>query len=275
MRVPRHPPGRTARGFTLIELTIVIFIIGMLIAGLIGPVEVQLEARDRHNTRKLMDQAIEALYGYALTHRRLPCPDNTGDGMSDPPFVPTNAATAICDVAGDNGFLPWAELGVEPADAWGNRFTYRVRHPEFTWPAVDTECNGLVANEFDLCAIGNIRVTTRGDNAGSSAMTEGKFAYPAATEANVVAILVSHGRNGNGAVTAGGVARDPAPAAQADENENADDDADFVSRNYTRDQSGCSDDENEGAPLCEFDDIVVTVSRSILNGRMVAAGQLP
>jgi hypothetical protein len=30
-----------------------------------------------------------------------------------------------------------------------------------------------------------------------------------------------------------------------------------------------------GAPLCEFDDIVVTISSSTLVARMVAAGRLP
>ncbi len=275
MRYTCHRCSTAERGFTLIELTIVIFIIGMLIAGLIGPVEVQLEARDRHTTRKAMDHAIEALYGYALTQRRLPCPDINGDGMSDPPFVAGNAATAVCDVNNDNGFLPWAELGVEPTDAWGNRYTYRVRHAEFTRPAVDTECNGNTVDEFDLCATGNITVMTRGDNAGTSSTVEGKFAFPAATVDNVVAVIVSHGRNGNGATTAGGVLRPAAAATHADERENTDEDSEFVSRGYTRDQSGCSDDDNEGPPLCEFDDIVVTVSRTILNGRMVAAGQLP
>ena len=107
-----------ARGFTLLEMAIVLFILGLLIAGLIGPVEVQLEARDRYKTHALMEQVIEALYGFALTNRRLPCPDQDGDGMPDPAFDPASAASAQCTVA--TGFLPWAVLGVEPGDAWGN-----------------------------------------------------------------------------------------------------------------------------------------------------------
>jgi prepilin-type N-terminal cleavage/methylation domain-containing protein len=261
------------RGFTLLEMTIVVFIIGLLTAGLIGPVQVQLEARDRHKTLDYMNQASEALYGFALTQRRLPCPDTNGDGMADPPF--TLASGGTCDE--ETGYLPWAELGVAPADAWGNRLTYRVREKYFTWPAQNAACDGGVGAtaEFDLCAQGNITIATRGDNATTSGTTESKFAHPAATADNVAAVLVSHGRNGYGAMGADGVARGAVPAENNDEDENADGDAVFVSRSYTAAQADCGDDENEGAPLCEFDDLVVPISRALLNARMVSAGQLP
>ena len=261
-------------GFTLIEMTIVIFIIGMLVAGLIGPVQVQLEARDRHHTKELMDEASEALYGYALTNGRLPCPDQDGDGRSDPTYDPADVATAVCTVGTANGFLPWAELGIEQGDSWGNRFTYRVRQPEFTRPARDMACNGNTANEFDLCATGNIVLNTRGDNP-ATAGTEGKHLHPAATADNVVAVIVSHGRNGYGATSVNDVVRPTAPASYVDENENADNDETFVTRIYSRATTGCVDPSFEAAPLCEFDDIVVPISRTILNSRMVAAGQLP
>ena len=267
-------PGRVAvRGFTLLEMTIVVFIIGLLTAGLIGPVQVQLEARDRHKTLDYMNQASEALYGFALTQRRLPCPDTNGDGMADPPF--TLGSGGICDK--ETGYLPWAELGVAPVDAWGNRLTYRVREKYFTWPAQNTACDGNVAAtaEFDLCAEGNITIATRGDNAATGGVVESKFAYPAATADNVAAVLIAHGRNGHGAMGADGVARGPVPAENNDEQENVDGDATFVSRGYTVAQDDCADNDDEALPLCEFDDLVVPISRALLNARMVSAGQLP
>ena len=268
----RAAGGAHARGFTLLEMAIVIFIIGMLTAGLIGPVQVQLEARDRHKTIDSMAQAAEALYGYALTHRRLPCPDTDSDGLPNPPFTIASGG----DCTKESGFLPWAELGVEPGDAWGNRLTYRVREKQFTWPAQNTTCDGNgSAPEFDLCAQGNISINTRGDNAATSGSIESKFKFPAATSDNVAAVLVSHGRNGYGATGVDGIARAPVPSENADEAENADTDAVFVSRSYSQAQDGCADDEDETSPLCEFDDIVLPISRTLLNSRMVSAGQLP
>lgn len=67
-------------GFTLVEMAVVLFILGLLIAGLLGPLETQLEARDRRQTLDTMEEIIDALYGYAITNRRLPCPNSDGDG---------------------------------------------------------------------------------------------------------------------------------------------------------------------------------------------------
>lgn len=259
------------RGFTLLEMAIVIFIIGMLTAGLIGPVQVQLEARDRRKTLDYMHQAAEALYGFALTHRRLPCPDADGDGMANPLFTLASGG----DCTQDTGYLPWAELGVESGDAWGNRLTYRVRKNQFTTPAQNTTCDGNDAGELDLCSQGNITILTRGDNAATPGVVENKFAFNAVTANNVAAVLVSHGRNAYGAMGLDGRPRAAVPANNGDEQQNADGNADFVSRGYSRGQNGCADNTSEGAPLCEFDDMLVPISRALLNSRMVSAGQLP
>lgn len=270
----QNAPSRPG-GFTLVELAIVVFILGMLIAGLVGPVDVQLEARDRNRTRGVMEDAVEALYGFALTNRRLPCPDTDGDGLSNPTYL--GIANAACTA--DEGFLPWAELGVGQGDAWGNRFTYRVTSTRFTLPAQDATCNGIAAlpnPEFDLCTIGNITIDSRGDNPATGGATEGKFLLtPSIIITNVAAVVISHGRNGFGATSIAGIVRPAVPAAQADEAENADNDLVYFNRSYSRDQTACADDPNEGTPMCEYDDMVLPVSRTILNSRMVAAGQLP
>ncbi|MDA0823694.1 MAG: prepilin-type N-terminal cleavage/methylation domain-containing protein [Proteobacteria bacterium] len=286
MTILEHSLIAKTRGFTLVEMAVVLFIFGLLIAGVIGPLETQLEARDRNSTIATMNEVIEALYGYAITHGRLPCPDTDGDGLPDmtnEPYDPSDVDTGACD--GDTfndgeGFLPWAELGVAQGDAWGNRFRYRVTWPNFTWPdhrdppglPSDRVCDGDIdPEEFDLCASGNLLVQTRGDNPGAGGI-QGKFLSTLAN--NLPAILLSHGRNGFGATSTDGAAR-PLPASGTDEAENADGDTTFISRRYSGDNATCADNLAEASALCAFDDIVMWISPSLLNNRMVVAGRLP
>ncbi len=62
----------------------------------------------------LEDDIVEALYGYAVVYKRLPCPDTNGDGISE--IAPCNNI---------EGELPWATLGVKRTDSWGRPFRYR------------------------------------------------------------------------------------------------------------------------------------------------------
>ena len=261
-----------ARGFTLLVITVVLFILGLMIAGLFGPLETQLEARDRRQTQDALNQIVDALYGYALTNRRLPCPDKNGDGHSDPIYDETVPVPATCDQP--VGFLPWSELGIAQGDAWGNRFTYAVASPAFTSPDIDGLCNGnsVSPKHFDLCSKGSLRVQSRGDNPATSGTQESKHLLDGYAQ-YLPAVVISHGRNGFGAQTINGV--DLPDPGGADELENADNDLIFMSRGYSRGSSGCADNETESNPLCEYDDIVVWLAPTILNGRMVSAGRLP
>jgi len=267
--------ARAASGFTLVEMAVVLFIVGLLIAGILGPLETQLEARDRRETIDTMGQIVETLYGYAISHGRLPCPDTDGDGFPDAaiePFDETAPVFAMAQCDSDEGFLPWVELNVAQGDAWGNRFRYRVRSSNYTWPDTDGVCDGDTAPaEFDLCSTGNIQVFTRGDDPSSAGTIEGKF--PSSLATALPAIVLSHGRNGFGATSTTGIAR-PSAVVNTDEAENADGDTVFYSRSYSGESSSC-DETNEGNPLCAFDDIVMWLSPAILNNRMVTSGRLP
>lgn len=257
------------RGLTLLEMAVVLMILGLIVAGLVGPLDTQLEARDRRQTQSVLDRSLDALYGYAVTRGRLPCPDSDGDGQPDPAFDPAQETSAVCTTV--EGFLPWAELGVPPGDAWGNRIRYRVRAATYTWPDTDGLCNGNDGSELDLCSRGDITVRSRGDNPATNGTQEGKFEYTAASE--VPAILISHGRNGFGATSVDGVTR--IAAAAPDEIENTNGDATYITRAYAPGDAACSDDADEGAPLCEFDDLVVWMAPTVLNEKLVSAGRLP
>lgn len=241
-------------GFTLIEMAVAVFIIALLLGSILVPLTTQVEQRQIADTQKLMEEIKDALLGFAAANSYLPCPDTTGDGIADP------AAPGVCPNAA--GFVPWATLNVAQGDAWGNRFRYRVT-PEFT----NTPVAGTCANpdgRIGLCDTGNINVNT--PNPAT------KVAQTLAI--NVAAVILSHGRNGYGAVSTAGTAQPAAPGVNADEITNAAAGATFVSRALTPSTTACSDTV-AGQPFCEFDDIVTWVSPFTLFNRMIAAGRLP
>jgi len=100
----------TSRGFSLIELSIVLVIVGLVIAGMLVPLSAQIDQKNYNETQKAMVELRDGLIGYASSNGYLPCRDITGDGQEDPA----------------EGNLPWADLGMGKQDAWGRKFQYRV-----------------------------------------------------------------------------------------------------------------------------------------------------
>lgn len=262
--LPLLEMNKKAYGFTLIELAIVLFIISLILVGLLGPVASQIEAKERQQTIDMMNDALEALYGFAVINGRLPCPDTDGDGLTNPTPHASGGCTAT------EGWLPWSDLNTHQADVWGNRFRYRVDQPGFT--TLDDGVCGAADNNLDLCETGNIIVQTRGDDVSTLLVTENKFAYNAATQ--VPAIIVSHGKNGFGATTAQGTAR-ALPTVGTDEDVNRDGNVTYMSRIYSEGVTGCTDDANEANGLCVYDDILVWISPNVLMNRLVKAERLP
>lgn len=245
----------SARGFTLIEMAVALFIIALLLGSILTPLATQVEQRQISDTQKAMDDIKEALAGFAVANAYLPCPDTTGDGVADP------AAPGVC--ANAEGFIPWVTLNVAQGDAWGNRFRYRVA-PEFTNTPVSGTCV-LADGHLGLCDTGNINVNTRDP---STKATQ-------ALATNAVAIIISHGKNGYGATSTTGTARPLVPASNVDETSNADPPGTtFISRTPSRFQTVCSDTV-AGQPFCEFDDIVASLSAYTIFNRLIAAGKLP
>jgi prepilin-type N-terminal cleavage/methylation domain-containing protein len=149
---------KKTRGFTLIEMAIVLVIITILIGGLAMPLSAQIQARRIAETKKTLEEAREAILGYAMTHSCTCAYDTVAPtGVLQP--APQTTCTSICpasnpsstavtfqhaylpcpDISGDgtgdligprcansHGFLPWVVLGVANQDAWGNRLRYEV-----------------------------------------------------------------------------------------------------------------------------------------------------
>ncbi|NOT15000.1 MAG: type II secretion system protein [Methylotenera sp.] len=235
-----------AKGFTLVEMAIVLTIIGIMLGGFLVSLTAQLELRSVAEARQLLGNAQEALMGYSLGNRHLPCPDKVAgadNGDNDRPNdgrEDFDAATGTCIT--QEGNLPWATLGLLENDPWEQRLIYRVVAGFSQRPTPPL-------NSFGLATPSNIRVCN-----------EAACNVPRLTDV-AVAVVVSRGRNRGVCNTL------PSLPACEDERQNDNGDNDFVSH------------EPRVAtlltPNAEYDDIVVWLSGSILINRMVAAGQLP
>jgi type II secretory pathway pseudopilin PulG len=268
---PARAP-RGVRGFTLVEIAVVIFIIVLLLGALFVPLQTQIESRNYETTQRILDQARDALMGYAAANGRFPCPASaTSNGAEDFSALGT-AANGLCDatVTGANvyhGFLPAAALGFTPTDsngyaldAWGlspqNRIRYAVSSVTVNGIArAFTTTTGMKnATMASIAAATNLLYVC---NSGTGVV--GVVPYCALTLASSVPVVVwSVGPN---AATSGGTSVDelqnPNPTAGFSA------DRIFVSRTKSEGTSG------------EFDDIVTWIGTASLFNRMIAAGQLP
>ena len=101
-----------ARGFSLVEMLVVVAIVGLLV-GLVGPAAMrQLQSSRVNATEAQIDQLRAAIDIYQIDTGRLPTEDR---GL--------NALIADAGTPGWNG--PYLRDGELPSDAWGGGFIYR------------------------------------------------------------------------------------------------------------------------------------------------------
>jgi prepilin-type N-terminal cleavage/methylation domain-containing protein len=267
---------RRCDGFSLIELAVVIFVIALLLGGIFIPLQTQVESRNYDQTQRILDQAREALLGYAAAYGYLPCPADYGLVSDGAEAAGSLHTTGVCDSAGADsvlggattgvyvGYFPAVTLGFTPIDsngyaldAWGlqqNRIRYAVSFTTvngITNPFTRTSglrsagmSNIMAATLLSVCSTGTGTTNT----ACASASTT--------LTSNAVAVIWSLGPN---AATSGGAAPHESHNAES-----------LAASNRTFVKADLS--KVTGA---EFDDVVTWISPAMLFNRMIAAGQLP
>ena len=130
------------KGFTLVEMAIVLVIVGLLMAAFLTPLDAQMQQNRVNEARDDISEIKEALQGFASVNLSLPCPDTTGDGIADACILPINNVTST------GGNVPWVTLGTKPTDPWNRRYQYRVNN-DFTIPL--TLATNATPNNLRVC----------------------------------------------------------------------------------------------------------------------------
>lgn len=240
----------------------VLLILAILAAGITIPLTAHLNLRRAEDTRRLLDEAKEALLGFAAAHSRLPCPASASSRGAES-FAPGgNAGNGACETF-HGGYLPAATLGLAPVDAEGfardawagpaNRIRYAVFGGGSAVNGIAnplTRTHGLQSATLSGLAAAPAYLFICASGAQANASGCGPATQQLTRRAAFV--LLSAGPN----------AAEPRPAG-SDEARNLDGDAVFVSR------------EGSSVPGQEFDDVLHWVTIHLVVSRMVAAGRLP
>jgi type II secretory pathway pseudopilin PulG len=277
------------RGFTLAEIAIVFLIVALLIGGTVLTVSAQNDAREIADTQRTLEQAREAIIGFALRNGRLPCPAQGGGVAVEtfcveaigPACTPTQAVQVHgrCfrnpgNLPAGIGFVPAATLGIGPVetsaasanfglllDSWLQPVRYVVSDVPAPPPSA--------ANRKLFTAAGEMR---------NHLLTP-----PPATTPDLLVCTTSAGAVPATPACGAGVPGFQTPAVvfstgkmQAtlgpvgvDEVANVNNDRVFVSRPPTTPINPALPAPNPG-----FDDLVLWVSPNILYNRLIAAGAI-
>jgi prepilin-type N-terminal cleavage/methylation domain-containing protein len=237
---------RRVRGFSLVEIAVVLVILAILITAIGIPLGTQLDQQRTIDTQKQLEVAREAIYGFAMANGRLPCPAVTGAASA----VEAPVGGGVCTQA--IGFLPAVTLGLAGGDAAGfaldgwsdgsaaRRIRYAVSIANTsaltTTDGVRTQTMATVtaANHLYVCGTG-LTAAPPTTNCGTMTVLSDKAPF----------VIYSLGKS--------------AAQNSFDETNNQNGDIVFTS----------------GTPTATFDDIVTWGSLNTLFARMVQAGKLP
>jgi prepilin-type N-terminal cleavage/methylation domain-containing protein len=250
--------NHSQRGFTLTEMAVVFLIASLLLATAMSTLSSQQERRDAEENTRRLNTAVDAVIGFALVNKRLPCPAVAASSGIESPAGGGTCTTNF------SGFLPAQSLGLQPTnssgylvDSYGNPIRYAVASaivagggcagttPHFTSQA-NLKANGMSCKPNDIDVVCSLV------GAGVDAKCNSTIHVAAAQ--TVAFIVFSTGKNGANTGNYG-----------ADETENTNGDAKFIYHPASDSTSAY------GA----FDDLMIMVPAGVLYNKLLGAGVLP
>ena len=203
---------RAHRGFTLVEILVVVVILGLILA--MGAVLLRsiTATQKRAVTTSRLANVEAALVQFVMQQRRLPCP---ADGTQSVSAGGTEMFAAGVCTTQQNGVVPWRTLGLAHADAtdgWDRRLTYRVAaelvaneamnlsacDPAGTGGLLGGVCNaGCTASSLASCTPPSTYLGNKGLNVKNIAGTD-VMLKTGTPPTGAAYVLISHGESGGG-----------------------------------------------------------------------------
>ncbi len=272
------------RGFTLIEISIVLLIVTILLGYTLAMFPIQQELKQYREAQSEIRKIKEAVIGFAQINGRLPCPalPNTSgaEGLGGNP----------CDAYG--GFVPARTLGLSGRfnedtlllDPWGNPYRYYVADSDFDGSGdsdfhvsselksiglVDSDADGYIDLDANLIVCESASANGDDCSGGDYVVGDPDTNSPHDAYAGAPVVILSMGKNWSDTPTGDELENSGTqlttthlsmPAGPSGNEYVLDTDTVFARPNGQR--------EN-------FDDLVEWISSNRLFGKMIEAGQLP
>jgi len=181
-----------SRGFTILEISIVLTIIAMIVGGSMTLFSSSLQQRQREDTESKLKNIQKALLDFRRTNNRLPCPADVTLGLTDPNFGVEGATPGNCTDGGLATYTSDVRTGVPagvpppPTADFANIFTVtgNVTNNEVTVSGVSPAI-GIVPG---MAISGN--GIPAGDSIVSVSGPSIKLAVPAMASAAAIALTI-------------------------------------------------------------------------------------
>ena len=262
---------KNQQGFTLVEMSIVLVIVGLVLMALLPAMNSLAKANQTTATQRNLDSLMTATAAFVQSRGCLPCPtppsvSGSGLGIVRGDTSATPAACGTCSIT--EGVAPFISLGIPQSmakDGYGHFITMRVDAALTVNFGVVPPASACQSGDTNPpCSATDITNATRKKGlcqAGLSAATRINVTNSSGSTQQAAVLFISHGANGRGAfmsVPYNGQ-RTPFPASipscsssSGFERCNADGDLNYVNQN----QAGGSSDP--------FDDLLVFMDRNAI-----------